>query len=161
MMNHLRTHYGFTLVELLITSAILATLAMIALPVAELTVKRQNEAELKESLRMIRNALDAYKQAVDSGKIVRIATGSGYPQHLESLVEGTENQTDPERRKLYFLRRIPLDPFTKNNNQTATHNWQLRSYSSSAANPAEGDDVYDVYSKSNGIGSNGVAYAKW
>lgn len=134
---------------------------MIALPVAELTVRRQNEAELKESLRTIRNALDAYKQAVDSGKIVRIATGTGYPTHLESLVEGVENQTDPERRKLYFLRRIPLDPFTASSNQTAIHNWQLRSYSSSAANPAEGDDVYDVYSKSNEIGSNGIAYARW
>lgn len=134
---------------------------MIALPVAELTVRRQNEAELRESLRTIRNALDAYKQAVDSGKIVRIATGSGYPKHLESLVEGVENQTDPERRKLYFLRRIPLDPFTSISTQTSTHNWQLRSYASSASNPAEGDDVYDVYSKSNEIGSNGIEYAKW
>lgn len=156
-----KTHNGLTLVELLIASAILATLAMIALPVAELTVKRQKEAELKESLRSIRNALDAYKQAVDTGKIVRNAVGTGYPKKLEDLVDGMENQTDPERRKLYFLRRIPLDPFTSIDNQTVTHNWQLRSYASSAANPAQGDDVYDVYSQSKEIGDNGIAYAKW
>lgn len=152
---------AFTLVELLVASAILATLAMIAVPVAELTIKRQREAELKVALRTIRNGIDAYKQAVDTGKIVRNAVGTGYPKRLEDLVDGVENQTDPERRKIYFLRRIPPDPFAPLDGITPAETWQLRSYASSAKNPVAGDDVYDVYSKAVGVGTNGLAYANW
>jgi general secretion pathway protein G len=151
---------GFTLIELLVTTAILALLASIALPVAEYSVKRENEIELRESLRTIRTALDAYKEAVDSGKIARESGRSGYPSSLSELVSGVENQTDPQRAKLYFLRRIPRDPFASKE-LDALNTWAKRSYESSADLPRDGVDVFDVYSKSASIGLNGVPYAQW
>jgi general secretion pathway protein G len=151
---------GFTLIELLVASAILALLASIALPVAEYTAKRENEIELRESLRTIRNALDAYKEAVDTGKIARESGRSGFPSTLSELVTGVENQTDPQRGKLYFLRRIPRDPFAPKELE-AIDTWGKRSYESSADNPREGVDIFDVYSKSSDEGTNGVPYANW
>src|SRR5512145_2632673 len=96
---------GFTLIELLIVVAIVALLASIAAPLAELGYQRGKEQELRAALREIREAIDAYKRAGDEGKIERKADSSGYPPTLETLVEGVEEKTSAERRKIFFLRR--------------------------------------------------------
>jgi general secretion pathway protein G len=148
---------GFTLVELLITVAIVALLASVALPLAELAVQRSKEKELKQALRDLREAIDTYKKASDNGWIDKPANKSGYPPKLAALVDGVKDKRnpDPEAPKLYFLRRLPRDPMT------AEGEWGLRSYKSSAAEPAAGDDVFDVYSMSAEKGMNGVPYREW
>jgi len=145
---------GFTLIELLIVVAIVALLASIAAPLAELGYHRGKEQELRHALREIRGAIDAYKRAVDEGKVERKADASGYPPTLEALVEGAEEKSSAERRKIYFLRRIPKDPLTG-------EDWGLRSYASSATDPQPGRDVYDVYSRSEEVGLNKVPYKEW
>jgi general secretion pathway protein G len=145
---------GFTLIELLVTVAILALLASVALPLAELQVQRNKEGELRRTLREIRGAIDAYKRAADDGRIERAADASGYPPSLEALVEGVPDKRKTDGTKLYFLRRVPADPMSD-------EDWGLRSYASSADDPRPGDDVYDVYSRSDETGMNGVPYAQW
>ncbi|HWM41326.1 MAG TPA: type II secretion system protein [Burkholderiales bacterium] len=145
---------GFTLIELLIVVAIVALLASVAAPLAELGYQRGKEQDLRHALREIREAIDAYKRAGDEGKIERKADASGYPPSLAVLVEGVEEKTNPERTKIYFLRRIPKDPLTG-------EEWGLRSYASSAAEPQPGKDVYDVYSRSEEIGLNKMPYREW
>ena len=145
---------GFTLIELLITVAIVAVLASVAAPLAETTVQRGKEQELRRSLREIRTAIDAYKAAVDEGAIERKSGASGYPPSLAVLVEGVRDARSPDEKKLYFLRRIPLDP-------VSGEEWGLRSYASPADDPEEGADVYDVYSRSADAGLNGVSYKEW
>ena len=145
---------GFTFIELLITVAILALLASAALPLAELTVQRNREEELRRSLREIRDAIDAYKRASDEGAIDKPVNKSGYPASLAALVEGAVDKRDPKGARLYFLRRVPPDPISG-------EPWGLRSYSSPADSPKEGEDVYDVHSKSDATGMNGVAYREW
>src|SRR5262249_26836754 len=102
---------GFTLVELVITVAIVALLASVALPVSELAVQRTKEQDLRRTLRQMREAIDAYKQASDEGRIKKSVGDSGYPKKLEELAEGVEDQKSPKKDKIYFLRRIPRDPF--------------------------------------------------
>jgi general secretion pathway protein G len=155
-----RTH-GFTLIELLVTLAVLSVLAMMALPVAQTTVQRQREQELRSALTEIRSAIDAYKRAVDEGRVRREAGSTGYPPRLEILVEGVDDQRDPQRRKLYFLRRVPRDPMHADATTDAPATWGLRSYRSPPDDPQEGEDVYDVYSKSSAVGLNGAAYRLW
>ena len=145
---------GFTLIELLITVAIVALLASIAAPLAEVTVQRGKEKELRETLRQIRSAIDAYKRAVDEGAIERAADASGYPPTLATLVDGVPDKRKPDGPKIYFLRRVPADPMSG-------EEWGLRSYASSASEPQPGKDVYDVFSKSDGTGLNGVPYRQW
>lgn len=158
---------GFTLIELVITVAIVAILASAALPMLQISVQRVKENELRANLRQIREAIDAYKKAVDEGHIIKSIEQTGYPPNLEILVVGIVDEKDPNKRKLKFLRRIPLDPMTnlanpQDDSKDATlSNWGLRSYASEANEPVEGDDVYDVYSQSKQIGINGVPYAKW
>jgi len=145
---------GFTLIELVITVAIVAVLASVALPMNELIVQRAKESDLRRSLREIREALDAYKQASDDGRIVKRAGESGYPKTLDDLVAGAEDQKDPKKARIYFLRRVPGDPLTH-------EPWALRSYASPPDAPSSGDDVFDVHSKSDLSGLNGVPYRQW
>src|SRR3954466_14225381 len=101
---------GYTLVELVITVAIIGILVAIAAPLAETVVRRGKEQELKAALMDIRSAIDAYKDAADSGKVPKAATASGYPPSLVTLVEGVTDRTNAGGAKLYFLRRVPRDP---------------------------------------------------
>jgi general secretion pathway protein G len=150
---------GFTLIELLIVVAIVALLASVAAPLAELTYQRGKEQELRHALREIREAIDAYKRASDEGKIERKADASGFPPSLATLVEGVEEKNSLEKNsleknKVFFLRRIPKDPLTG-------EDWGLRSYASPANDPQPGKDVYDVYSRSDEVGLNKVPYREW
>ena len=152
---------GFTLIELVVTVAILGILAMAAAPLLETTVRRQKEAELRASLREIRGAIDAYRRAVDEGKIARKSNESGYPGRLEDLFMGVSDAQDPANGKIYFLRRLPRDPFSKEADATAAQTWGKRSYASPPDLPQEGSDVFDVHSHSEERGSNGVPYREW
>jgi len=157
--NHL--HGGFTLIELVVTLAILSMLSTVALPMAELTVQRGKEQELHAALRQIRDAIDAYKQAYDEGHITRKVGASGYPPTLDVLVQGVTDALSPKEQKLFFLRRLPRNPFVHDSNIPAAQTWGKRSYTSNADDPQEGDDVFDVYSAVPGIGINGVPYKEW
>lgn len=152
---------GFTLVELLITVAIVALLASMVLPVGELAVQRAREQELRAALRDIRNAIDAYKEAADQGRIERKADQSGYPPSLEVLAQGVVDARSPDQRKIYFLRRLPRDPMAADPRLAAAETWGKRSYKSPPENPQAGDDVFDVYSMSTGVGLNGIPYRQW
>lgn len=152
---------GFTLMELVVTLALLGVMAAMAAPLAEITLQRQRESELRSALREIRTAIDRYRQAVDQGLILRRIGDSGYPPDLESLVKGVPNQTVANREMLYFLRRIPRDPFNPDSTLPAAATWQLRSSISPPDAPEAGPDVFDVVTTAQGLGLNGVAYRAW
>jgi general secretion pathway protein G len=152
---------GFTLIELVITVAILAILASIALPLNELVVQRSKEQDLRRALREIREAIDAYKQASDEGRIQKRVGESGYPRRLEDLAAGVEDQKSPKRERMYFLRRIPADPFSTDPGLAPARTWGKRSYASPPDDPGEGEDVFDVYSHAAGVGINGRPYREW
>ncbi len=152
---------GFTLIEMVITVAIVSLLATAAIPMAEMSVKRDKERELRNALMEIRSALDAYKAAVDDGEIVKKSDESGYPSSLRVLVDGAPNAKDPGGSRLFFLRRIPKDPFYGDGSVPAEKTWGLRSYASTADDPQPGKDVYDVYSLSQEVGLNGIPYRQW
>lgn len=152
---------GFTLIEMMITVVIVAILALGLVPLGELAVQRSKESDLRTALRQIRTALDAYKKAADEGKIERKADASGYPPSLEALVEGVADQKSPDKKRIYFLRRIPRDPFFGDANTPAARTWGQRSYESPPDNPRSGKDVFDVYSLADGKGLNGTPYREW
>jgi len=148
----MRNASGFTFIELLIVVAILALLASVALPLAEVTVQRNREQDLRRSLREIREAIDTYKRAADEGQIERGADKSGYPPTLAVLAEGVADKRTGQT--IYFLRRVPRDPMGESE-------WGLRSYKSPPSSPQPGDDVFDVYSRSGETGLNGIPYKDW
>ena len=152
---------GFTLIELVITVAIVALLASVALPVSELAVQRTKEQELRRTLRQIREAIDLHKQASDEGRIRKSIGDSGYPKKLEDLAEGVDDQKSPKKEKIYFLRRVPRDPFNADPTLSAAATWGKRSYASPPDDPKEGDDVFDVFSLAQGKGINGQPYRDW
>jgi len=149
---------GFTLIELVITVAIVGVLALLTAPLLEVTAQRHKEAELRLALRQIREAIDAYHQAVLDKKIASPLDASGYPPTLESLVAGVPDITKPNRPAMYFLRRLPRDPMNPDKTLSAAETWGQRSYASPPEAPAPGDDVFDVYSLSEAVGLNGVPY---
>lgn len=160
-MRIMRRPRGFTLIEMLVTITIVGLLSTIAFPMLELAAKRSHEQELREALRQVRTALDNYKQGVDEGRIVEETKGSGYPPNMEVLVSGVVDAKSPNKSQMiYFLRRIPPDPFAPDN-EANKNSWGLRSYASPPSSPQAGADVFDVYSKSEGTGLNGVPYRDW
>lgn len=152
---------GFTLIELVVTVAIVALLASVAAPMMEIALKRNNERDLRVALREIRTAIDAYKRAAEERRIMKSVDASGYPPALEALVEGVPDLRSPAQRKIYFLRRLPRDPTHPDLSVPAADTWGRRSYASPPGAPEEGNDVFDVYSKSAGVGLNGRPYGEW
>jgi general secretion pathway protein G len=153
---------GFTLVEMLIVVAILAILASAAFPLAQLNAQRNREQELHLALRQIRGALDDYKKAYDEGHMLKRVGATGYPRKLDELAKGIDDASTPDKKKLYFLRRLPRDPlFVGDAAVPNAETWGLRSYASPPDEPKEGDDVYDVYSLSTKTGLNGIPYREW
>lgn len=156
----MRRESGFSLIEVVITVAIVALLASIAAPLTETVVRRGKEHDLKQALYQLRDAIDTYKIAADAGYIEKSADASGYPESLEVLVEGMRDLRSAKGARLYFLRRIPRDPFA-DPDLPAERSWGLRSYESPADDPEEGEDVFDVYSLAEGVGLNGIPYREW
>ena len=152
---------GFTLVELVITVAIVGLLATAAFPLAEMAARRSKEQDLRLALREIRGALDAYKSAYDQGRITQEVDQTGYPPDLDTLVNGVEDAKSPEAAAIYFLRRLPRDPFYPDATAAPASTWGLRSYESPPEDPQPGEDVFDVHSLSPGVGLNGVPYRDW
>jgi general secretion pathway protein G len=153
---------GFTLIEVIMTVAIIGVLATITLPLAELSLQHGKEQDLRLALREIREGLDAYKQAVDDKRIELSAEKTGYPESLQILVDGVPDAKNPgTQNRIYFLRRIPRDPMDNDPGKSNEATWGKRSYQSSAEDPQEGDNIFDVYSLSQGTGLNGIPYAKW
>ena len=154
-----RAQHGYTFVELLIVTTILLILASAVMPLAQVATQRQREAELRRNLRELRTAIDAFKDAVDLGRIptTELEPGNeGYPPDLETLVEGISAANDASGRKLRFLRRIPVDPLT------GEAEWGLRSYQDSATSTTwGGQNVFDVYSEAEGTALDGTEYRTW
>jgi general secretion pathway protein G len=143
---------GLTLIELIVTVAILSILAGAAVPVTMFTVKRNNERELHRDLWEIRDAIDHYKDAADMHAFQTKVDSQNYPPDLETLVNGVEVQS----KKVKFLRRIPIDPMT------GKAEWGLRSMQDDPdSNSYSGQSVFDVYSKSDGTALDGTKYSTW
>lgn len=150
---------GYTLIELMVVMAVLGILAMAALPLAEVSMQRDRERDLRRALWEIREAIDAYKRAGEAGTVVVASGTSGYPANLDVLVTGVPNPKDAGRPQ-YFLRRVPRDPFA-DDNTPAAKTWGFRSFDSPPDRPKPGADVYDVYSQSDKVGLNGVPLREW
>ena len=151
----MRREKGYSLVELVIVALVLTTLAMVALPTGKYVVKRQKEMELRQGLRHLRFAIDEYKRYSDAGLIELELTADGYPTEMEQLHEGVELVGQVGRRAR-FLRRLPTDPMTGDTE------WGLRSYQDDWDSDSwGGENIFDVYSLSQGVGLNGVPYSEW
>ena len=154
----MRTERGFTFIELVVVTTILLVLASTVMPLAQVTMQRQREAELHRALREMRTALDKFKDAVDQGLIPSTElepANEGYPPDLETLVDGVAVANDASGRKLKFLRRIPVDPMTRDE-------WGLRSYQDDPDSKSwGGQNVFDVYTTSDGTALDGTKYRDW
>lgn len=151
---------GFTLIEMLVVLAMLGVLAAAARPMLLLSVQRSQEFQLREALRQIRGGIDAYKKAAEAGQVEVGAQESGYPRSLGDLVRGVPDVKSAEGRKLYFLRRLPRDPFADPALE-AEQSWGLRASDSPPNEPREGRDVFDVYSRSERQALDGSRYRDW
>lgn len=159
-MSHLRQQ-GFTLIEMMVTLSLLATLAAASLPLIEKQTQRHKEQELKAALQEIRQALDRYHQASIDGRIEKKADGSGYPSSLKELAAGVVDITTPNKRKIYFMRSLPRDPMCNCTGKADDETWLTRSSNNEPGNYHPGVDIYDVASSSQAYGLNGVPYAQW
>jgi len=147
-----RRERGFTLIELVVTTMILAILALMAVPLARVTIQREKERELHQALWEMRDAIDRYKDAADRQAFQIKVDSQGYPPDLETLVKGV----DVQGKKVRFLRAIPMDPMTK------TKEWGLRSMQDDPESDSwGGQSVFDVYTKSEGIALDGTKYKDW
>jgi general secretion pathway protein G len=159
LMTATRHDGGFTFVEVLIVTVMLLILASAVLPLTKVTLQREKEVELRRALREMRTAIDKYKDAVDTGAVpaTEVRTGSeGYPPTLEVLVEGVQMAGDASGKKLKLLRRIPIDPIT------GDAEWGMRSYQDKPDSSSwGGQNVYDVYSRSEGTALDGTKYRDW
>ena len=157
-MSRSRGQRGFTYLELVATTAILMILASAIMPMAKVSRKRQKEIELRRELRILRTAIDEFQKLVGTrigGSDVKLGS-EGYPPTLEILVEGVTPIGDVSGRKLKFLRRIPVDPMTR------TAEWGLRCYQDDPDSDSWcGSNVYDVYTKSQGVALDGTKYSDW
>jgi general secretion pathway protein G len=153
------TSRGYTFVELLVVTALLAVLASAVMPLARVGMQRQKEIALRRTLRELRTAIDHYKDAADQGMIAatELKLGNeGYPPDLDVLVAGAPASGDASGRKLKFLRRIPIDPMT------STTDWGKRSYQDRPDSKSwGGQNVYDVYTTSEGTALDGTKYQDW
>jgi general secretion pathway protein G len=161
MNERIRTGRGFTLVEMVMTVAIVGVLASAAMPLANLVSQRSKEQELRQSLLQIREAIDAHRRDFDAGRIAKGTTDSGYPKSLKDLTEGVVDQTSQKKKRIIYLRRLPRDPLQADSSVAAADTWGLRSYDSPPEEPSPGNDVFDVYSRNKGVGLNGIPYSKW
>ena len=143
---------GFTLIELIVATTILVILTGMAIPLARVTIKRERERELRHALWEMRDAIDRYKDAADRGAFQIKVGSNGYPPDLDTLVKGI----DVGGKKLKFLRRVPMDPMTGNTD------WGLRSMQDDPdSNSWDGENVFDVYTKSEGTALDGTHYKDW
>lgn len=158
---------GFTLIELVITLALVGLLAMMTVPLYEVAVTRTKESELREALRTIRAGIDAYKAATDAGSLAREAGESGYPPSLEHLTEPQELLSKRDlsgsiaSERLVILRQLPRDPFNTDPDVSAAETWNTRAYASRADDPQPGSDVFDVSSMSERTALDGTRYTDW
>jgi general secretion pathway protein G len=199
---HGRTR-GFTLIELVVTLTLVSVLALVAVPLYQVTVTRNKESELRTALRQIRTALDAYKHATDTGIVSKGTADSGFPPALRTLVEGVDTIATPVGTppagvfiggapgvnagpgstigangsvgnspassatvdtipsRMVFLRQVPRDPFFEDQSVAPELQWNLRAYGALPGDFSGGADVYDVSSKSTGVGLNGIPYKDW
>ena len=149
---------GFTLVELIVTVALVSILVGLALPLARNTIQREKEKELRQALRDMRAAIDRYKTAADGGQIMADAMANGYPPDLETLANGVDLLT-AVGKKIYFLRAVPIDPMSECRCNT---DWDLRSdQDDPTAGSWGGQDVFDVHTKSSGTAMDGTKYKDW
>ena len=159
-MTALRIRRGFSLIELVAVLAILSVLATAAVPLAQMSAKRLKEQELRLNLRHLRGAIDNYRRAVEEGRVMKKIDETGFPRKLDDLAQGAEDQRDPDKKKIFFLRSIPTDPFALPG-VTGADSWAKRSYASPPEDPRDGDDVFDVHSLSEDKGLNGIPYRQW
>lgn len=152
---------GFTLIEMMVTLTLLGTLAAAATPLVQRYHQQQKEEILRESLRHIRQAIDRYYQASVDGRVEKKVDVSDYPPTLKSLTEGITDKNSSNGEKIYFLRRIPRDPFCDCEGRTDEESWRIRASISPPGEFNGGKDVYDVSSGSNVTGLNGIPYAQW
>ncbi len=147
-----RAQHGFTLVELIVATTILMLLTTLAIPLARVTIKREKERELRQALWEMRDAIDRYKDAADRGAFQTKIGTEGYPPDLDTLVKGV----DVQGKKLKFLRRVPIDPMMNSTD------WGLRSMQDDPTSDSwGGQDVFDVFTKSQGTGLDGTQYKDW
>jgi len=152
MMSSSKQQRGFTLIELIVATAILIILTGMAVPMARVTIKRQKERDLHHALWEMRDAIDRYKDAADRGAFQLKVGSEGYPPDLDTLVNGV----DVNGKKLKFLRRIPIDPMTGGTE------WGMRSMQDDATSDSwDGENVFDVFTKSQGTALDGTKYKDW